>query len=92
MTDLETAKDWITRFSASRPTCESCELSFEDVMPDGFEVQKHFAGYVRRCAVCKDARPNAWALKLDPERVAAWARDTGRFDICWALDEMRECL
>lgn len=92
MTDLETAKDWIARVSGIRPTCKDCERSWETVMPEGFEVQQDAAGYVRRCVVCKDARPNAWALKLDPERVAVWARDTGRFDICWALEEMRECL
>jgi hypothetical protein len=74
-----TIEAWIARAAGRAGVCDECDtiphIPGDNVsawIAAGWEFMDDRAGLVARCPACRLARPNAWALRLDPDRVAEY--------------------
>jgi len=95
----EEAVEAIERMKTIRPTCDACERmpffghTSTRMLPEGFEVEAHRAGYVKRCDACANGKTYPWADQLDPVRVAVFASSDPRCaDKAFLLELLKETL
>jgi hypothetical protein len=95
MYDPSALRAALVRFADKPGQCPACErVPYHGALggvPPGWEEDANAAGYLRCCHACREARPNAWARRIDVERAAAWANEhhAGK---AFALEDLRVLL